>query len=757
MEFIYIIKNPFDPNHKIGSTKYPNDRINSYKTYCSEPWEVCLLLKILNKSCYIVDELIKENEPYPRSKIENAGTEWYSNVDDGDILKEFLKENTIEFEVVTDIIDQTRKIDHENIKKENIEKEERNEIILIEEERNEIILKDKKHKFEFRYGQKEVFDNFNNILEKGDKYWGAIIAPTGWGKSLVHLLLIGLYVKKHKKNIILLTKRKDVLIDLFNSKDSKKKIQYLQDNNLFPIDNDIEILEQVEGYDFNEINKETDKPKLIIINVDKLIDRSNSSYDTDEDDIGIKIDKKKYELVKWEKIGLLIFDELHWAGAKCISELIGYCKDKVDYGIGSSATPVRENDENQNKIYSLFGENKQLNKELNILHEVSYEEAWENKIIVPIEHHYFPISSFKHTKGDGKKFKYEFKDDGKIEIIENIKKIKLHYNKMIFYFHSRKSLLIWHKFIKDNNLFDHKLFMSFHLDDNIKTEFELDGKEKEIEEGIQNFKEEEENAILFVVNKATEGFDDKRVELIANLDYTKSQGIVQLIQKLGRCQRIMDNKTKGYYISPIPMDKENEDINYLCSILDNYLESIRSKNKMLFGKGKCKENFEFISKYIKFKNFKKKTIEEIHNKIKENREKRYSIIKMRNDVRKFNNELIKNNDFRLLINNNELIFNYDKILNYIDVGKEYEDKLKKEKDLVKFCLGDNYDKLKDIYYHEYNDIKKECIKLNINSIHTYDKYISSNLPPRFFLNSNLWNINLTKLLDDINSSNHYDY
>ena len=683
MEYIYIISNPFETKKKIGSTKYPIDRINTYQTYCSEPWIINLILKI-DKNCYEVDKLIQEKGPYTRSNIKGGGTEWYE-VDDVQKLKDFFDVTNIKFEDVTNSLDFNKPLNNNNIHKEDMEK-----------------IKIEKNKFNFRYGQKEVYDNFNKILDS-DKYWGAIIAPTGWGKSLVHLILMGLYLKKHKKNIILLTKRKDVLIDQLNDKD---KITFLQDNNLFP--HDIKILNQVDNYDFKEINKKTDNPKIIIINVDKLIDRSKSSYATEDEDAGIKIDKKKYENVEWDKIGLLIFDELHWVGATCISELIKYCKEKVDYGIGSSATPVRENDENQKKIYSLFGENE----ELNILHEVSYEEAWENNIIVPIEHHYFPISSFNKTKGDGKKFKYEFTDEGKKEIIENIKKIKLHYNKMIFYFHSRKSLLSWYELIEDNKLFNHKLFMSFHLDDKIKTEFKLNGKEKEIEKGIMNFKKEKENAILFVVNKATEGFDDKRVELVANLDYTKSQGIVQLIQKLGRCQRIMDDKTKGYYISPIPIDEEGDNMDYLYSILDNYLESIRSKNKMLFGKGKSKGNCDFISKYIKFNNFKKITIDEIHNKIKEKRESRVNLkkewkticIKLKNYYGFDNDRINFEDEYKKL---------YNKDIDLLDIDKPQLKKIIKDRSWYQWLEinTEHYLKTKTVW-------KNKCNELNI----TYENY-----------------------------------
>ena len=590
MDYIYIIHNNFDTKTKIGSTKYPCDRINSYKTYSSEPWTVILILKILNDDCYKLDEKIKKEEVYIRSKVLNSGTEWYNKIKDkGGKLKDYLNKINIEFEDVTNTIDLTKRINYKNLLKEDEEKEN-----------NKI----------FRFGQKEVFDNFTEKLNL-PKYWGAVIAPTGWGKSFIHLILIGLYLSKYKKNVMLLTKRKDVLIDQI---DDTKRIKYLQDLNLFP--KKIKIVNQVNNFSIDKINKESEEPKLIIINVDKLIHRKYKNTDSESEE---KINKK-YEKIDWNKIGFLIFDELHWVGATCISELIEHAKKYVDYGIGSSATPVRENEDNQKAIYNIFGKNK----ELNILYEVSYEEAWENNIIVPVEHNYFPVNNF--TKGKNKKCIYEFTNEGKIEIINNILKFKLHYNKLIFYFQSRHSLLKWYKFINTNYFKEYKLFMSFHLDKNIKINYpELS--DKEIENGIVNFKKEDSYSILFVVNKATEGFDDKKVELVANLDYTKSQGIVQLIQKLGRSQRILEYKKKGYYVAPIPMDTELDNMDYLYSILDNYLEAIKSKKTREFGNNKGSTQFDALTKYINFNNFKTITIEEIIKKIKQKRESRVNLRK----------------------------------------------------------------------------------------------------------------------------------
>ena len=63
----------------------------------------------------------------------------------------------------------------------------------------------------FRWGQEEVYNTFNSIINIEKKYWGILIAPTGFGKSFLHFLICGLYFKNNNKTIIIMSKRKEIL------------------------------------------------------------------------------------------------------------------------------------------------------------------------------------------------------------------------------------------------------------------------------------------------------------------------------------------------------------------------------------------------------------------------------------------------------------------------------------------------------------------------------------------------------------------
>src|SRR5438477_10437111 len=51
------------------------------------------------------------------------------------------------------------------------------------------------NEFVFRYGQKEAYDKFNTMICE-NTYWGLMIAPTGWGKTMMHYLFMGSFFKK---------------------------------------------------------------------------------------------------------------------------------------------------------------------------------------------------------------------------------------------------------------------------------------------------------------------------------------------------------------------------------------------------------------------------------------------------------------------------------------------------------------------------------------------------------------------------------
>ena len=428
------------------------------------------------------------------------------------------------------------------------------------------------NKFSYRYGQNIAVKKFKSILELPE-YWGLLVAPTGWGKSMIHLLFIGEFWKKSIKSVFLITKKKDILHDLIDG--IIKKIGWLKKWNKFP-NVKFEIVDQVNKFNIKEINNvKSHKRKLVIINSDKLITRKFSKD-------GKNKMNKRLDKIKWNKFNFVIFDEGHHTGAKKIFKFMEYAKNKIKYCIASSATPLRADIDNQTNIKSLFGCSK--TKELNILYELTYEEAWKHKIILPIKHDYFVVSDFSKTIDCNGRSIYKFKNSGKRTIIKRIKeytKVSA-YKKLILFFGSKKSLLKWYEFINNKYFTNYSLHISFsnscgnnsqEINEKIKS---LNINREDIDNGIRNFKKEETNAILFVVHRATEGFDDPRVDIVANLDYALNRSITLLLQKIGRAQRLCEGKKYGYYISPMPDLGKDQILDFIGKIISDYIGCVTS-------------------------------------------------------------------------------------------------------------------------------------------------------------------------------------
>jgi len=425
-----------------------------------------------------------------------------------------------------------------------------------------------------RYGQQEAFDKFKSVMLL-DYYWGLLLAPTGWGKTLMHNIFFGEYFKHNHKHAILLTKKKDLLNDI--NKSIKQDILNLYNSGFYSI---IPYIEFCVDNAFNpkQINS-LNKPTIIIINIDKLISKNKKQFDP----------LKKIKLIDWSKIGFIIFDEVHHIGSECVYTLMNYVKNtqQVKYCIGSSATPVRNNFDNQNNVRKLFNintdilEKEELDKtDINILYEISYKEAWDNKIILPIKIELILLKNMTPIKDKSKIIGWTYNPQDK-QIIKNkiITMLKKSYKrKIIFYTGNRLSCLDWFEYLSCLDEFSqYSKYISFSVSgscytDNLDTDYEdnenMPNKEtlqqkisnkikelyitkEELEEGINNFKSETNNCFLFVVGRATEGYDDKPLDIVFNLDPVMDRSILLELQKMGRTTRLCDNKMTGYYVVPI--------------------------------------------------------------------------------------------------------------------------------------------------------------------------------------------------------------
>jgi hypothetical protein len=465
----------------------------------------------------------------------------------------------------------------------------------------------------WRFGQFETYTKWQQKLML-NKYWGAIIAPTGWGKSFMTMVMIGVFLLKFPaKNILYITKRKDVLESQFLTKDFKSGLTRMAALGMFPQSSINKVWNMFNPGEFmrfrraHELSADTIcSGSVFIFNIDKLT--------TDG------------KILNWLmkqtgiNIGALIFDEMHWTGAEGISDSIKMIKAKVPYGIGFSATPVRIMPANQRRTFELFGDGI----ELEILHEVTYTEAWQHKIILPVKHYYFPIeyndltldanpapnlaaSPSRATQEPDTGITYKISESGHRKLLLSVStgiwQCELLYRKGIMYFESRQRLVDFYAKIRIGLFADIPIIsdclavssggggihMSFSFQKSVDGELltrlvGLGIQQAQILAGIKNFKAAKQKALLFVVGQAVEGFDDFRNEIVFEMDYAASHNPLTTLQKIGRAQRIepiesfksgVEPKQTGYYICPVSKKSNKQELcRYIAGLTKDYLAAV---------------------------------------------------------------------------------------------------------------------------------------------------------------------------------------
>lgn len=437
-------------------------------------------------------------------------------------------------------------------------------------------------KFQFKYGQDTAYDIFREKMRLPG-YWGLMIAPTGWGKSMMHYLFMGLFFQQSNRNILLLTKRKDILSDVIA--EIQGEIRKLKEKRMFP-DVEITVCDQVNHkLDHHVINQCTEY-SVVIINSDKLITRNLNDA---------KFNSARLDRLNWDTFGLVIFDEVHWAGAPRNVQFMNYLKSKIPYGIGSSATPIRRSLQNQENIKSLYGETYQ------IMYELSYMDAWTHRVILKVDTMMFPIYRNNilaappqpaNRNGDIKtNYTPDVDQETKRLITRRIDELlDISYKKkVIMFFRSRLSLLQWYGYFTSKKRFKG---MTYHMSISYSTgSVDVDEEERttddmvnqmiermslnrqEIRTGIRRFKKQADRAILMVVNRANEGFDDPPVDICINLDFTQNSNMLVTLQRMGRAQRLMGDKLKGYYLCPVLVDDEENFKDLVARSIYNYIDA----------------------------------------------------------------------------------------------------------------------------------------------------------------------------------------
>jgi superfamily II DNA or RNA helicase len=388
-----------------------------------------------------------------------------------------------------------------------------------------------------------------------------LILPTGTGKTVIFTIAICDHIIKYNKDIIIVTKRKDILaqmperiksyIDSFISNKLIKPFEY-------------KIVNCLDSCSTKRLNKNSSVPRIYIVNWDKFTSSSNTDY----------------KQINWNKFGLLILDESHWVGSTSIHEIMMYIKDKTTLNyLGFSATPIRLNPTNQSNTLDIFGSGQ----DFNILYEYSYYLALTNKDICPIKYCICDIGLDDLEPNINNEEDIEANQEEADNKEENInyhmvlseksyKKVwtqindtiisKTNFKKGIFWFCSRIQLLkfyIWAKVNSNIKNFNFIPTMSNSSNENKNiTKLILDSKLKpsDFNSGIETFLsntiETNTNTILLSVGRAIEGLDHDRLEFGVKMYWTEGNSFLIESQRMGRFTRWYKNdpneiKQVGYY------------------------------------------------------------------------------------------------------------------------------------------------------------------------------------------------------------------
>lgn len=533
--------------------------------------------------------------------------------------------------------------------------------------------------------QKDALNTFKEKCLKLNKFkTGVISHPTGSGKTITALSIIGEYWKKYpERSVLWITERKDVLKSQFSNLDKfDKAIQsgFVQDYNFF----NLKLWFRAKNSSMKK-NKDS-KPTFLITNTDSIL------YDD------------RYKLMDVNKFGLIIFDESHAAGAKYTYEMLKYYINNwvnLKCLIGFSATPIRTENVKFKRIADLFGDGHNIN----FISRMSLIDAIDKEIIVPPEFYWI------ETKfcGTWKKSKNNISFNNFINNIDQQEYERLiSYLEKILYKSETKKAIAWSKSIYNADNWFNILKRSKNNRNSILADFKLfishtGNIEKTV---INKFLLYNNPALMICVGRCKEGFDDPKVDVGINLDAVQNRGTISFIQQTGRTMRNYKNevikKKKGIMMDTFTIMDEEKKIEQICEMIVGYSLFLKhldinqldekqknkeymnilnllkfniKKNKVSFGTpGGNNINFKIKStslKKVDWKNLPKNVINKIENifyqngityKIAKNIIKNYSIKSNINSKRDYYKICEKD---KRLPKNPELVFK-GKFINWID-------------------------------------------------------------------------------------------
>ncbi len=734
--YIYIIYPKKFTNFKLGSTCNFKARVCGYIT-CSDDFDNSshyIRLYTITKSkfnCYQLDDLInKMSSKYsnPFNKYNGSGgTEFYkfTSYQDLNNLNTFFDKINIEYTWKEIDVDQLRNetttINKKDIHETDINDTKLSKIIEPDElEEIENIFKPK-ITFKLKSYQSEIRNQITNYTKRLEHI---IISPTGTGKTVIFSIALVDNIIKFNKDVIVLTKKKEILSQLpvrindyitnFINSGLVKTFNYQITNCLNFCSTEL-------------LNKKLDKPQIYICNWDKL----TSSFNT------------KYKDVNWNKFGLIIIDESQWVGAPGIFDVMMHIKSipNVNY-IGFSATPIRCNPDNQDNTLQVFG----TFQDFNILYEYTYYNALINKDICPIK--YCPIEiSFNDLVEpeiipDNQEEEQNLKPGQKVLSEKSFKKVwdeintkiiqKTHFKKGIFWFRTRIDMMkyycLMNPIIQDFTLIP---TMSCSTKESKKLNTLIKNSKLNVpdfDNGIENFLKLNSNAILLAVNRATEGFDDDRLEFGIRMFYSNQVDPLYESQRMGRFNRWYQNnpngdKKLGYYASLEVSDNTETIRKSLIQRFKSWITFAKTytnnyPNTDVNRQQRQKEIIELIQQYVDISTLKTYSIDIEKDIIASINNKEFDKYKIRNALRKENNK--REEKDKIKTKSNYDIWAVENDFPICDELEEYgfnDYKFLFDLDEKEFLTWSELKKLCKVYQNKYPELKTDEI---------YDKMAKKN-------------------------------
>lgn len=400
--------------------------------------------------------------------------------------------------------------------------------------------------------QQDALNTFEYKYLKNNISSGIVCHPTGSGKTITAISMIGKYWEYYNNSVLWITDRKDILKSQFD--DDKKLLKCIQ-SGLLPSFNKFNYHPLYNGkVNINKLNDKLNqtKPSLIITNTASIL------YDN------------RYLNILKNKIGLIILDECHSSGAETTYSMLKYFQNNwinLKCLVGFSATPIRTETKKFNRIAYLFGDSYNVN----FISRMSFIDAIDNDLIVPPDFYWIEVKT--NTKVKHSHINKRITSNECNRLIKYIDKVigKSVTKKAIAWSDTKYNANVWYNLInnykqnKDKfpNLNNYKLFITH-------TDLTAD------EDGLNRFMLYQTPALLICVGRCREGFDDPKIDIGISLDTVEKRSTVLFIQKMGRSLRKYKNKEKGIIMETFTLSNEENKIQQICNSVVGYVMFLKN-------------------------------------------------------------------------------------------------------------------------------------------------------------------------------------